>query len=135
MDESDLSRVVSDIRIIGNKLFLWNVLYEFPWYLGCFIREILRIVVLIVVPLDCVIDNRGPSCGLKLINFTPLNYSLIMIDLNKNQLRHLLRYGVSEYLSQNRACTHANPILCAYSIVEEFISAKMAIFIDCMFKS
>jgi hypothetical protein len=58
-----------------------------------------------------------------------------MIDLNKNQRRHLLGYSVSENLSQRRACTHANPILCADSIVEEFISAKVAIFIDGMFKS
>jgi hypothetical protein len=134
VDEGDLSLIIGDVRVIGCKFGLGDVFNEFPRDLGSFIWEILWIIVLIVIPLYCVIDDWGPSSGFKLINFTPLYYCLIMIHLNEYQRSHLLWYGISENLCQWRACPHTHTVLCADSIIKEFISAKMTILIDCMLK-
>jgi hypothetical protein len=135
MDESDLSRIIGDVGVVGGKFGLWDVLDEFPGDLGSQVREILRVVVLIIVPLDGVIDNWRSSSGFKIINFAPLNNCLIVINFYEDQWSHLLWNSVSEYLSQRRASTHPNTILSAYSIVKEFISTKMTVFIDGMFVS
>ena len=95
MDESDLSRIIGDVGVVGGKLGLWDVLDEFPGDLRSQVREILRAVVLIIVPLDGVIDNWRPTSGFKIINFAPLNNCLIVINFYEDQWSHLLGYGVS----------------------------------------
>ncbi len=100
MDESDLSRIIGDVRVIGGKFSLWDVLDIFPGDLGSQVREILRAVVLIVVPLDGVIDNWRSSSCFKIINFAPFHNCLIVINFYEYQWSHLLGYSVCEYLSQ-----------------------------------
>jgi hypothetical protein len=100
VDEGDLSRIIRDVGVVWGQFGLWDVLDEFPRDLGGEVREIFGVVVLIVVPLDCVIDDRGSSSGFKFFNFAPFHNSLIMIYLYEDQRSHLLWYGVGEYLSQ-----------------------------------
>jgi hypothetical protein len=134
VDEGDSCGVIRDIGVVGCKFGVGDGFYEFPRDLRGFIWEILWIIVLIVIPLYCVIDNWGPSSCFKLINFTPLYYCLIMIHLNEYQWSHLLWNGISKNLCQWRACPHTHTVLCADSIIKELISAKMTIFINCMRK-
>jgi hypothetical protein len=100
VDEGNFSGDIRDVGVVWGQFGLRDVLDEFPRDLGCEVREILRVVVLIVIPLDCVIDDWRPSSWLKINDFAPLYNGLIMIDLYEDQRSHLLWYGVSEYLSQ-----------------------------------
>jgi hypothetical protein len=118
VDEGDSCGVIRDIGVVGCKFGVGDGFYEFPRDLRGFIWEILWIIVLIVIPLYCVIDNWGPSSCFKLINFTPLYYCLIMIHLNKNQGSHLLGNSIGKNLSQWRACPHTHTVLCADSIIK-----------------